>query len=165
MVKSETCWHAEILVRNPSLRLFGKKFQDSKKVKTNYAKTRLRHLSKTLLRFRDPAKIFRDPRFSRYHLQPLVFKIRFVLITQTYVLIDMYKCNMHTVTQGINTAWFKKKNFICKTCHLYVLELNVHQEPIKEVFKIYKNTPPVLIFSTMVTLVKSRRERWERSCW
>ena len=32
---------------------------------------RLRHLSKTLPRFRDPAKIFRDPRFSRYHLAPL----------------------------------------------------------------------------------------------
>ena len=67
MVKSETRRDAEILVRNPSPRLFGKKFRDSKKVKTNHAKTRLRDLSKTLPRFRDPAKIFRDPRFSRYH--------------------------------------------------------------------------------------------------
>ena len=65
---------------------------------------RFRDLSKTLLSFRDPAKIFRDPRFLRYHSPPLVFKIRLVLITQTYVLMDMYKCNMHTVTQGINTA-------------------------------------------------------------
>ena len=32
---------AEILVRNPSPRLFDKKFRDSKKVKTNHAKTRL----------------------------------------------------------------------------------------------------------------------------
>ena len=72
MVKSETRRDAEILVRNPSPRLFGKKFRDSKKVKTNHAKTRLRDLSKTLPRFRDPAKIFRDPCFSRYHLSPLV---------------------------------------------------------------------------------------------
>ena len=71
MVKSETCRDAEILVRNPNPRLFDKKFRDSKKVKTNHAKTRLRDLSKTLPRFRDPAKIFRDPRFSRYHSPPL----------------------------------------------------------------------------------------------
>ena len=42
MVKSETRRDTEILVRNPSPRLFGKKFRDSKKVKTNHAKTRLR---------------------------------------------------------------------------------------------------------------------------
>ena len=71
MVKSETRRDAEILVRNPSPRLFGKKFRDSKKVNTNHAKTRLRDLSKKLPRFRDPAKIFRDPRFSRYHSPPL----------------------------------------------------------------------------------------------
>ena len=56
MVKSETRRDAEILVRNPSPRL-GKKFQDSKKVKTNHVNTILRDLSKTLPRFRDPAKI------------------------------------------------------------------------------------------------------------
>ena len=72
MVKSETRRDTEILVRNPSPRLFGEKFRDSKKVKTNQEKTRLRDLSKTLPRFRDPAKIFRDPRFLRYHLPPLV---------------------------------------------------------------------------------------------
>ena len=72
MVKSETRGDAETLVRNPSPRLFGKKFRDSKKVKTNHAKTRLRDLPKTLPRFQDPAKIFRDPRFSRYHSPPLV---------------------------------------------------------------------------------------------
>ena len=71
MVKSETRRDAETLARNPSPRLFGKKFRDSKKVKTNHAKTRLRDLSKTLPRFRDPVKIFRDPRFSRYHSPPL----------------------------------------------------------------------------------------------
>ena len=42
MVKSETRRDAEILVRNPSPRLFGKKFRDSKKVNANHAKTRLR---------------------------------------------------------------------------------------------------------------------------
>ena len=72
MVKSETHQDAEILVRNLSPRLFGEKFRDSKKVKTNHEKTRLRDLSKTLPRFRDPAKIFRDPRFSRYHSPPLL---------------------------------------------------------------------------------------------
>ena len=71
MVKSETRRDTEILVRNWTTRLFGKKFQDSKKVKTNHAETRLQDLSKTFLRFQDPAKIFQDPRFSRYHLPPL----------------------------------------------------------------------------------------------
>ena len=41
MVKSETRRDAEILVKNPSPRLFGEKFPDSKKVKTNHEKTRL----------------------------------------------------------------------------------------------------------------------------
>ena len=41
MVKSETRRDAEILVRNPSPTLFGKKFRDSKKVKTNHAKTEI----------------------------------------------------------------------------------------------------------------------------
>ena len=45
MVKSATLRDAKILVRNPSTRLFGKKFRDSKKVKANYEKTRLRDLS------------------------------------------------------------------------------------------------------------------------
>ena len=73
MVKSETRRDAEILVRNPSPRLFGEKFRDSKKVKTNHEKTRLRDLSKTFPRFWGPAKIFRDTRFSRYHSPPLIF--------------------------------------------------------------------------------------------
>ena len=71
MVKSETRRDAEILVKNPSPRFLGKKFRDSEKVKTNHAKTRLRDLRKTFSRFRDPAKIFRDSRFSRYHSPPL----------------------------------------------------------------------------------------------
>ena len=70
MVKSETRRDAEILVRNPNPRLFGEKFRDSKKVKTN--QTGLRDLSKTFPRFRDPAKIFRDSRFLRYHSPPLI---------------------------------------------------------------------------------------------
>ena len=64
MVKTETRRDAEIpLVRNPSPRPFGEKFRDSKKVKTNHEKTRLRDVSKTLPRFRDPAKIFPRPTF------------------------------------------------------------------------------------------------------
>ena len=50
-VKSETRRETEILVRNLSSRLFGEKFRDSKKVKTNHETTRLRDLSKTLPRF------------------------------------------------------------------------------------------------------------------
>ena len=72
MVKSKTRRDAEILVRNPSPRLFGEKFRDSKKVKTNHEKTRLRDLSKTFPRFQDPAKILRDSRFSRYHSPSLL---------------------------------------------------------------------------------------------
>ena len=71
MVKSETHRDAKTLVRNPSPRLFGKKFRDLKKVKTNQSKMRLRDLPKTLPIFRDPVKIFRDPRFLRYHSPPL----------------------------------------------------------------------------------------------
>ena len=79
MVKSETRRDAEILVRNPSPRLFGEKFRDSKKVKKKHEKTRLRDLSKTFLRFRDPAKIFRDSRFSRYRSPPLLLRFQTVM--------------------------------------------------------------------------------------
>ena len=82
MVKSETRRDAEILVKNSSPRLLSKKFQDSKKEKSNHAKTRLRDLSKTLSRFQDPAKILRDPRFLRYHSPPLkgkgFHKVRYI---------------------------------------------------------------------------------------
>ena len=71
MVKSETRRDGEILVRNPSPRLFGEKFRDSKKVEANHEKTRLRDLSKTLRDFEILPKIFRDPRFLRYHSPPL----------------------------------------------------------------------------------------------
>ena len=97
MVKSKTRRDAEILVRNPSPRLFGKKFRDSKRVNTNHAKTRLRDLSKTLPRFRDPAKIFRDPRFSRYHSPPLfcarVFP-RFCLFEDSSKRLKLSKNNL-----------------------------------------------------------------------
>jgi len=87
MVKSEIRRDTEILVRNPSPRLFGEKFRDSKKVKTNHEKTRLRDLSKTFPRFRDPAKIFRDPRFLRYHSPPLIVNNNFDFLAK-HVLID-----------------------------------------------------------------------------
>ena len=75
MITSETRRDAEILVRNPSPRVFSKKFRDSKKVKTNRAKTRLQDFSKMLLRFCDPAKIFREPRFSKYHSPHLLLSL------------------------------------------------------------------------------------------
>ena len=89
MVKSETRRDAETLVRNPSPRLFGKKFfRDSKKVKTNHAKTRLRDLSKTLPRFRDPVKIFQDPCLSRYHSPPVnkAFAIILIMFNQNRII-------------------------------------------------------------------------------
>ena len=65
MVKSETRRDAEILVRNPSPRLFGEKFQDSKKVKQTMKKRDFEIYQK---RFRD-FKIL--PKFSEIH----VFKV------------------------------------------------------------------------------------------
>ena len=62
MVKSETRQDAEILVRNPSPRLFGKKFRDSKKVKTNHEKTRLETYQKRFRDFEIP------PKFSETHV-------------------------------------------------------------------------------------------------
>ena len=108
MVKSETSRDAEIIVRNPSPRLFGEKFRDSKKVKTNHEKTRLRDLSKTFLRFRDPAKIFRDSRFSRYYSPPLESsscKIS-VLIDFTFLkeICDLLKENL----TALNLQWTGK---------------------------------------------------------
>ena len=70
MVKSKTCRDAEILVRNLSPRLFGEKFWDSKKKKKNHEKMRLQDLSKTLPRFRDPAKIFQNPHTIRHSYYP-----------------------------------------------------------------------------------------------
>ena len=78
MVKSETRRDAEILVRNPSPRLFGEKFRDSKKGKTNHEKTRLRDLSKTPPRFRDPAKIFpRTTFFDVLFATPIIKRKKF----------------------------------------------------------------------------------------
>ena len=61
MVKSETCRDAEILVRNPSQRLFGKKFRDSEKVKTNHVK---RDFETYQRHFRDFEIL---PKFSETH--------------------------------------------------------------------------------------------------
>ena len=112
MVKSETRRDAEILVRNPSPRLFGKKFRDSKKVKTNHAKTRLRDLPKTLPRFRDPTKMFRDPHFSRYHSPPLSLKrtFYFALKAQIKIQKETAGCrNCHSIIKSIRTCQKEEK--------------------------------------------------------
>ena len=98
MVKSETRQDAKILVRNLTPRLFGKKFQDSKNINTNHAKTRLQDLSKTLPRFRDPAKIFRDPRFSWYHSPPLTYILLILHSSPLGVLAP----NIHELNNIIN---------------------------------------------------------------
>ena len=83
--------------------LFGEKFRDSKKVKANHEKTRLRDLSKTRPRFRDPAKILRDPRFSRYHSPPLL--AHFDLIRD--LLLNRLMATRNPI--------FKWIMFLCKT--------------------------------------------------
>ena len=103
MVKSETHQDAEFLVRNPSPRLFGEKFRDSKKVKANHEKTRLWDLSKMLPRFWDPAKIFQDPRFSRYHSPPLIAH---------FDLIRDLLLNRRMATRNPSFKWIM---FLCKT--------------------------------------------------
>ena len=60
--------------------------------------TRLRDLSKTLPRFRYPAKIFRDPRFSRYHSPPL-------MILWNGMPHDLK--NGIILRDAINVEWFK----------------------------------------------------------
>ena len=62
IIKSETRPDAEILVRNPSSRLFGEKFRDSKKVKTNREKRDFETYQK---RFRDFEIL---PKFSETHV-------------------------------------------------------------------------------------------------
>ena len=119
MVKSEPRQDAEILVRNPSPRLFGEKFRDSKKVKSNHEKTRLRDLSETLPRFRDPAKIFRDPRFSR---------LNYFLALQNYTLFwqsvfSLTDCTWHDVTLNIT---FTQAPASCKSDFLAKFALTPH---------------------------------------
>ena len=119
MVKFETRRDAETRVRKPSPRLFGKKFRDSKKVKTNHAKTRLRDLSKTLPRFRDPVKIFRDPRFSRYHSPPLISYVAFLSLQRLFCPGFVYVTYYHILqseTKGphhihsLRSSCFTKKS-------------------------------------------------------
>ena len=62
MVKSETRRDAKILVRNPSPRLFGKKFRDSKKEKQTMQKQDFETYEK---RFRDFEIL---PKFSETHV-------------------------------------------------------------------------------------------------
>ena len=73
-ILARTRLDTEILVKNPSPRLLGKKFWGSKQIKTSYAKTSLRDLSKTLSRFWDLAKILRSCQdFPR----PTLFEVPF----------------------------------------------------------------------------------------
>ena len=99
MVKSETRRDAEILVRNPSPRLFGKKFRDSKKVNTSHAKTRLRDLSKTLPRFRGT---IRHPYSCTIFETYLIYSLRFLkhVHLDNLALVKFHvkgvKVNVHT---------------------------------------------------------------------
>ena len=66
MVNSRLCETARAMFQNSRPRL--QKNQDSET--QNHSKTSLR--DSPCIRFRDPAKVFRDPRFSRNHSIPLV---------------------------------------------------------------------------------------------
>ena len=65
MVKSETGRDAEILVRNPSPRLFGEKFRDSKKVKTNHEKNDTPRLIKNISDISRSCQNFPRPTFFK----------------------------------------------------------------------------------------------------
>ena len=65
MVKSETRRDAEILVRNPSPRLFGEKFRDSKKVKTNHEKNKTSRLIKNISDISRSCQNFARPTFFK----------------------------------------------------------------------------------------------------
>ena len=67
-------------------------------------KTRLRDLSKTFPRFRVPAKIFRDPRFSRYHSPPLIWTDR---IQQNCCLHSMSV--RHELSSSIFKIWSRSR--------------------------------------------------------
>ena len=121
MVKSETRRDAKILIRNPSPRLFGKKYRDSKKVNTNHAKTR----------FRDPAKIFQDPRFSRYHSPPFIccgsnlywFKFYFLSFQNHYHTLPYPKTTELQKQQIVALSCWVVKTQRIKQLHLLVLPL------------------------------------------
>ena len=63
MVKSETRRDAEILVRNPSPRLFGKKFRDSKKTKNKPCKNKTSRLIKNTSEISRSCQNFPRPTF------------------------------------------------------------------------------------------------------
>ena len=63
MVKSETRRDAEILVTNPSPKLFGKKFRDSKRVKTNHEKNETSRLIKNVSEISRSCQNFPRPTF------------------------------------------------------------------------------------------------------
>ena len=65
MVKSETRRDAEILVRNPSPRLFGEKFRDSKKVKTNHEKNETSRLIQNVSEISRSCQNFSRPTFFK----------------------------------------------------------------------------------------------------
>ena len=114
MVKSETRRDAETLAKNPSPRLFGKKFRDSKKVETNHPKTRLRDFSKMLPRFRDPVKIFPRPTF---------FKVPFATPQQERQKQTSNRFNVQNTTQRDAT---KDDDFIFLFQNLDVVPKNTN---------------------------------------
>ena len=129
MVKSE------ILVRNPSPRLFVKKFRNSKKVKTNHAKTRLRdfniknasEISRSCQNFPRPTffevpfatsilimrnlrehSVTADGSYSEYCMLSL-----FMLIFSC--LIAAFSCNVRAVCLILESFWCRKeKRSLCK---------------------------------------------------
>ena len=71
MVKSETRRDAEILVRNPSPRLFGKKFRDSKKEKQTMQKWDFKTYQKSFRDFKILSKFYETHVFRVTIRQPL----------------------------------------------------------------------------------------------
>jgi len=77
MVKSETRQDAEILVRNPSPRLFGKKFRDSKKSKNKPCKNETSRLIKNASEISRSCQHFPIPTFFEVPFTAPLFPFKF----------------------------------------------------------------------------------------
>ena len=70
---------------------------------------RLRDLSKPLSRFRDSTKIFRDPRFSRYHSTPLILQVKPFIVT-IFDIAQGVRWNSTLPTSGnLVTSWSESR--------------------------------------------------------
>ena len=87
-----------------------------------------RDLSKTLPRFRDPAKIFRDPRFSRYHSPPL--KIADTLVCKQFVE-SLYRLILLNTRVSIYRTLYLQEKSIRNNNNRRIVKLKKYLERIQ----------------------------------